>query len=285
MSDQLARFFAAAAERADAVTLAGAAAARRTGTRRRRARLATLAALCALVVAAIPVGVNELTAPHRRFVPLAPATSAPTTAPPSTTPSARASADATPTGEPLPPDPCSFQPAQCYPPVRQWHEERLPAPCTQPSHPSDALIVQRRSESRSSYYDLAKQGTTMYSVTLTRYRDGGAAKYLAEVRTELARCRTVARTGDSDNVKVTLTYRSVSTGLGGDESLLVSRSYRYVSEAQSGPSNPTYPIAVVRIGDVVAVVYDYGWEGSPSLRSRFDQFVADAIAEVRAGAP
>jgi hypothetical protein len=284
MSDQLARFFAAAAERADAVPLAGAAAARRTGTRRRRARLATLAVVCALIVAAIPVGVHELTA-HRRFVPAVPSTSAPTTAPPSTTPSAPTSADATPTGEALPPDPCSFQPAQCYPPVRQWHEERLPAPCTQPSHPSDALIVQRRSESRSSYYDLAKQGTTMYSVTLTRYRTGGAAKYLAEVRTELARCRTVARTSDFNNAEVTLTYRSVSTGIGGDESLLASRSYRYVSETQPRLSNPTYPIAVVRIGDVVAVVYDYGWEGSPSLRSRFDQFVADAIAEVRAGKP
>lgn len=274
MSDQLARFFAAAAERADAVPLAGAAAARRTGTRRRRARIATLAAVCALVVGAIPVGVHELTT-HRRFVPLVPPTSAPTTAPPSPTPSASASASA---------DPCSFQPAQCYPPVRQWHEERLPAPCTQPSHPSDALIVQRRSESRSSYYDLAKQGTTMYAVTLTRYRNGGAAKYLAEVRTELARCGTVARTSDFDNAKVTLTYRRVSTGIGGDESLLASRSYRYVTEGQP-PSNPTYPIAMVRIGDVVAVVYDYGWEGSPSLRSRFDQFVADAIAEVRAGKP
>jgi hypothetical protein len=270
MSDQLARFFAAAAERADAVPLAGAEAARRTGTRRRRARIATLAVVCALVVAAIPVGLNALTA-HRRFVPLVPPTSAPTTAPPSPTPSASA-------------DPCSFQPAQCYPPVRQWHEERLPAPCTEPSHPSDALIVQRRSESRWSYYDLAKNGTTMYSVTLTRYRNGGAAKYLAEVRTELARCRTVARTSDF-NAKMTLTYRRISAGIGGDESLLASRSYRYVSEAEPGPSNPTYPIAVVRIGDVVAVVYDYGWEGTPSLPSRFDQFVADAIAEVRAGKP
>lgn len=273
MSDQLARFFAAAAERADAVPLAGAAAARRTGTRRRRARIATLAVVCALVVLAIPVGVNALTT-HRRFVPVVPPTSAPTTAPPSPTPSESASAD-----------PCSFQPAQCYPPVREWHEERLPAPCPKPSHPSDALIVQRRSESRSSYYDLAQQGATMYAVTLTRYRNGGAAKYLAEVRTELARCRTVVRTSDFDTATVTLTYRRISTGIGGDESLLASRSYRYVSETQPRLSNPTYPIAVVRIGDVVAVVYDYGWEGSPSLPSRFDQFVADAIAEVRAGKP
>ena len=273
MSDQLERLFAAAGERADAVPLAGAAAARRTGSRRRRARIATLAVVCALVVAAIPVGVHALTA-DRRLVPVVPPTAAPTTAPPSATAS-----------ESAPADPCSFQPAQCYPPIRQWNEERLPAPCTKPSHPSDALIVQRRSESRSSYYDLAEQGTTLYEVTLTRYRAGGAAMYLAEVRTELARCRTVARTSDFDNAKVTLTYRRVSMDIGGDESLLASRSYQYVSEAQPGPSNPTYPIAVVRIGDVVAVVYDYGWEGSPSLPSRFDQFVADAIAEVRAGKP
>ena len=277
MSDQLAQFFAAAAERADAVPLAGPAAARRTGTRRRRARIATLAVVCALVVAAIPVGVHQLTT-QRGFVPvpLVPSPSAPTTAPPSPAPSASASASL---------DPCSVQPAQCYPPVRPWHEERLPAPCTQPSHPSDALIAQRRSESRSSYYDLAGQGTTMYAVTLTRYRSGGAAKYLAEVRTELARCRTVARTSDFGNATVTLTYRRVGTGLGGDESLLASRSYREVSEAQPGSSNPTYPIAMVRIGDVVAVVYDYGWEGSPSLPSRFDQFVADAVADLRAGKP
>jgi hypothetical protein len=279
MSDHLARFFAAAGERADAVPLAGAAAARRTGSRRRRARIATLAVVCALVVAAIPVGVHALTA-DRRVVPVVPPTVAPTTAPPSATAS-----------ESAPADPCSSQPAQCYPPVREWYEERLPAPCAQPSHPSEALIVQRRSEARESYYELAKQGTTMveqgatmYAVTLTRYRAGGAAMYLAEVRTELARCRTVARTSDHYNGEWTLTYRRVSTDIGGDESVLASRSHRLVSEAQV-PSNPTYSIAVIRIGDVVAVVYDYGWENSPSLPSRFDQFVAHAIAEVRAGRP
>jgi hypothetical protein len=229
-----------------------------------------------VIAAAILMGVSEFVA-HRRSVSQARPTPTPAPTPASATPS-------TPTDQAMPPDPCSSQPTQCYPPARPWYEERLPASCRQPSHPSDSLIVQRQSQPRSSPADLAGNGTTMYSVTLTRYRTGGAAMYLAEVRTELARCTTVVRPDGGVSTTTTLTYRTLGTGPGGDESLLASRSYRYLREGQPA-SNPTFLIAVVRIADVVAVVYDYGWEGSPSRRSLFDQFLAAALADIRAGRP
>ena len=54
------------------VSLAGAAAGQ-VGTRRRRARVATIGTVCALVVAVIPVGVDQLTG--SRQSPMPPATS------------------------------------------------------------------------------------------------------------------------------------------------------------------------------------------------------------------
>lgn len=291
MPDEFMRLFAVAGERADAVSLAGAAAARQVGTRRHRVRVVTLLTVCALVVAAIPIGVSQLGG-RRGAAPWPPATSP--SAPPSAAPSGGPSQPA-PSREPCssapvqcqtpPPHPCSLTPAQCYPPARYWYDERLPAPCTQPAHPSDALIVKRDSQERIAAYDLDQPSATKYLVTLTRYRTGGAAQYLAEVRSALSRCTTVTRNSEFTTQKTTLTYRRVGTGtLGGDESLLASRSYKYVVD-QDPPTYPVYLIAIVRIGDVVAVVYDYGWEGSPSPRNRFDAFVEEAMAELRAGKP
>ena len=275
MSDPITRLFATAGEQANTASLAGAAAARQVGTRRRRVRVATIGTVCALVVAVIPVGVTQVTG--SRQSPMPPATSP--------TPSLSASPDVSPSKGPgLPPDRCSATPAQCYPPLRYWYDERLPAPCAQPSHPSDTLVATRESNARSAPFDLSQPSTTTYAVTLTRYRAGGAAQYMAEVRSALSRCGTVSRNTEFTTQKTTLTYRQVGNGGLGDDSLLASRSYRYVTEGQP-PSNPVFLIAVIRIGDVVAVVYDYGWEGSPSPRSRFDAFVAEATAQLRAGKP
>jgi len=135
-------------------------------------------------------------------------------------------------------------------------------------------------------FQVDQPSATAYGVTLTRYRDGGATKYLAEVRSALSRCSTVSRATEFTTQTTALTYRRISDDtLGGDESLLASRSYKYVSEGQNAPTYPVYLIALIRIGEVVAVVYDYGWEGAASPHNRFDTFVAETIAAVRAGKP
>jgi hypothetical protein len=153
-------------------------------------------------------------------------------------------------------------------------------------HPSDSLIMTRESRSHTAPFQVDQPSTTAYQVTLTRYRTGGAAQYLAEVLSALSRCGTVSRPTEFARQNTTLTYRHVSTNtLGGDESLLASRSYRYASEGRTAPAYPVYLIALIRIGEVVAVVYDYGWEGAASPRNRFDTFVAETIAAVRAGKP
>jgi hypothetical protein len=287
MSEQLDRLFAAAGNRADTVSLAGAAAARQVGTRRRRARIGTLLVACALVVAAIPIGVSQLGA-RRGAAPLPPAASAspaPTDGASRSAPPVEPSSTAAP-DTPRLPDPCSSTPAQCYPPVRHWYEEHLPAPCAQPNHPSDALIVVRDADAKYTFVPDSNEGATLYSATLTRYRDGGAAQYMAEVRSALSRCGSVTRTNpDVPSQKTTLTYRRVSSGaLGGDDSLLVTRSYRYVTEGQPA-TNPVFPIGLIRVGDVVAVIFDHGWEGAPTSQRRFDEIVVKARADLAAGKP
>jgi hypothetical protein len=43
----------------------------------------------------------------------------------------------------------------------------------------------------------------------------------------------------------------------------------------------TYRIAVVRIGAVVLVLYDEGWENSPISPAYFDQVAAAAVGRLR----
>ena len=111
----------------------------------------------------------------------------------------------------------------------------------------------------------------MYAETMTRYSANGAQEYLAELRQSLARCSSVQRDG------ITVRYRQVSTGqLGGDESILATRTY----PTSNGPQI-TFRIAAIRFGDVVLVVLDQGWEGTPSPTATWDGFLATSIERAR----
>jgi hypothetical protein len=285
MADELTRFFAAARDDADATPLPGAAVARRTGTRRRRIRIGAVSLVAVLAVAAVTAGVNR-TMTH--VAPLPPAQSVPavpSAEPPSPVPSSPDPGGSLPDGTA---QPCGTDPAKCQPPGVSWYDEQLPAPCLTTTHPSDASIVKR--EAWASYLDpdpARGWGTTGVSWTLTRYRDGGAGRYLAEVRSAVARCPSVTRDESSPPGRLTLRYRQAGTGVAGDESILLSRTVPYQREFSEGPrtEESTYPIVLVRVGDVVVVVYDRGWESSESPRERFDAVVAAAVAAARAGRP
>jgi hypothetical protein len=158
--------------------------------------------------------------------------------------------------------------------------ERLPAPCATVSHPSNASIVVRRSEQKLGSSGGPVSHAEAYGRTLTRYRGDGAIRYLAEVRDAVRRCPSVTRGG------IRYRYQQVRTGFAGDESVMLSRTYRTAGVAPGAiPKDTTFPIAVVRVADVVIVIYDYGWEGAPTGAAAFDVFVAEAIALARAGRP
>ena len=80
-------------------------------------------------------------------------------------------------------------------------------------------------------------------------------------------------------------YALGSTGFAGDESFLVRRTYPIQVQDERAPVEVTFLVAVVRVGNVVIVGYDHGWEGSPTPSQLFDEFVRQAVADARAGAP
>ncbi|HTJ35298.1 MAG TPA: hypothetical protein VL738_18895 [Dactylosporangium sp.] len=266
MHDPIGRALASMGADADRVVLADPATLRQIGSR--RSRLRATAAVGAAVLAVLVGGYFAVGRPPvPQPMPLPPAQTAPST--PSGAPSASDLHEVPAT--PSTADPCDTEPAMCVPPGAP--QERLPAPCTTMSNPSDAQITQRHSGDGLTYFDLDRQqGSTTFGETRTRYSGSGAATYLAEVRQAVARCTSVQRPRGGSGGLQTVRYRQVSANtLGGDESLLLSRTS--VSD--------TYLIAVIRLGDVVVVVMDYGWEGSPSPRKTFDAIVDAAVDRAR----
>ncbi|GAA1527757.1 hypothetical protein GCM10009827_051050 [Dactylosporangium maewongense] len=244
MHDQIIDRLAALGADADRVVLADPADLRRAGTRRNRRRLAavTLAVLAVLggtAVALRPAG----------------------QAPPPTPAGSRTA---------VPREPCEIHLAGCFPPEVSVYAERLPAPCPDTRHPSEAKLIGRSSGLQVfTLYVPPPPTTTRAGVTESAYRPGGAGEYLAEVRAMLARCPSVERAGPG-SAPLTLRYRLVSIGeLGGDESVLLSRTY------QTDLGEQTFLIALVRRGDTVLAVMDYGWQGAPASRSDLDRLLSE----------
>lgn len=287
MNDLFARMCADA----DRVVLARPAAIRRIGTRRTRVKVVTVAVAVLTVIAGSAVTANSYLAGGRsRVVPGGSPTPSTVRSPSASPgPSASVSASASPVVASRPSDPCSRDVQQCYPPARFFYEEKLPAPCATTSHPSESRKLARKS---AGWYPMVSgedgrligpddvgvsPATTGFGETLTRYSGNGAAQYLAEVVAAVGRCSSVRRsTGETQPGTLVIRYRLVSRDtLGGDQSLLLSRTYTSFAGEQ------TFPIAVVRVGDVVVVLMDYGWESTPSIPRSFDEFLARSVAEGR----
>jgi hypothetical protein len=226
---------------ADRVVLADPADLRRAGTHRNRMRLAAVA----VAVLAVVGGGTFTLRPSGQALPV-----------PGGTPTVAASAE-----------PCQTDLASCIPPEVSFLVERLPAPCAVTEHPSEAKLIHRST-------GLLRYATFVEPVirssagrTESTYRAGGAAAYLAEVRAMVARCPSVVRAGPGSD-PVTLRYREVSTGgLGGEESVLLSRTYPTEAGEQA------FLIGLVRRGETVLVIVDYGSRGSASPRDTFDRFL------------
>jgi hypothetical protein len=291
MSDPLKRAMAAVRADADAVVLAAPGAVRRVGTRRTRIKALSAALAALVVITGVSIGANQYF--QSSAAPMPPgATSTPSGSPeyaviispepsvepsgePSQTPPAGVSSEA-----------CATDPAKCYPPGVFYYEERLPAPCTTMQHPSNANITARQSVVGMTYF-FRNEGATAYGKTMTRYNDAGARQYMSELRSALSRCSSVQRRlNDQMTTMTSIRYAIASRNtLGGDESLLLRRTYRTEKIPEQAPTDETFLIAVIRFGDVVLVIFDYGWEGSASPRATFDGFLAESVAEARAWRP
>jgi hypothetical protein len=105
--------------------------------------------------------------------------------------------------------------------------------------------------------------------TVARYRPGGAARYLAEMRDAVQRCPGG--------------WKTVKTGVAGDESVPLSKAEPIDLPGVTGTH--TQLAAIVRVGDTVIVYFAHGWEAANADRARLDRLVPAAVNRVRAWKP
>lgn len=154
--------------------------------------------------------------------------------------------------------------------------DRLPEACLTPSHPSDALILDRRGI-EGSFDDGSGAGSpaiSKYSHTVTQYSGTGAADYLAEVRAAVGQCDKYTRKNWRYD------YSIISGQPLGDESILLTMKLTYLGVPEGMPKEATFRISVVRFGSNVSVLFDWGWEGYPSATPALNQLMSQAATKL-----
>jgi hypothetical protein len=126
-----------------------------------------------------------------------------------------------------------------------WPALRPPQPCTDGPYPGAGLREADRAV--QALVGVGERPTVVVAHVAT-YRDGGAHRYLRELRRAMAAC---PKPGTHDP-----RWTVLATGVAGDESMLLEFR-EYVDYAQTWKS--TY-VAVARVGRVLVVVADAGWE-------------------------
>jgi hypothetical protein len=110
--------------------------------------------------------------------------------------------------------------------------------------------------------------------TITVYDQDRASRFLDELRDAIADCRSE---GDHR-------YRIVSAPKRGDESLMFEDRYPTVVPPEDTPTggHDVRLISVVRIGDVVTILYETGWEAGWSADPDvMNSFTTKAVNRIR----
>ncbi|MET8551053.1 hypothetical protein [Micromonospora zamorensis] len=149
---------------------------------------------------------------------------------------------------------------------------------------SEAAIVQRRT--RNVVYKLPQNpgegyvpdGTYTHSITI--YRAGRADDLLDELRRAVRDCPQQERPGD--NAPVLSRQRLLTDTRYGDESVL----FEVRSPGQDINGDPTGVedvrlIRAIRVGDVVTILWEQGWENTSSQRAQVDADSVRAAAAVK----
>jgi hypothetical protein len=281
MRDIASRYAELAAE-VDGAGLMGPHDLRRYADRRARARASVLAAAGVVVVAGTTAGgVALLDRPSPQPSPgkTPPATASPSPTPvgPSPSPSAPPPSTTTPPSlsSPQPSEEQTMiEPATSVPEraffqlpetmrkdttrVATTPEEALPPFC-QDAFAADDKVTARR----SVYSAYQSPGTpveytplaTMHQ-TITAYRDGGAEEFMDRLRAIAANCHTF------DQGDVEVTFEVLDPPPAGDDAIYLLRTWPATGETNPSPSQAR--IVVIRVGDVVTVLFDRGWENADS---------------------
>ncbi|MFI6238155.1 hypothetical protein ACIBD9_31720 [Micromonospora sp. NPDC050784] len=277
---------------------------RRFADRRARVRVAGSTLAVALLVGGVAVG-GRLAYPPDGSAPLPPPadtpgpvpTGATVPSPPSTTPPSAPSSPpsrTTPSGTPSQPvsGPAAPRPPTSIPdraffvlaaPNRTGLESSgegpaLPTLCgTRLS--SDSAVVQRRG--RYLAYKLAETPTGhvpdgSYRHTITIYRAGRADDALRELRQAVRGCPDQRLPDDSRRWR----QRLLTPEAYGDESVLFEMRAPMPDGMGEPGSEEVRLVRAVRIGDVVTVLWEQGWEHTTVVRSQVDADSRRAVAAI-----
>ncbi|MBG6100446.1 hypothetical protein IW249_000860 [Micromonospora vinacea] len=307
MSVELSDLYRSLGAVADGHELTNPESLRRLADRRARARMAGSTLAVALLVGGVAVG-GRLAYPADGSAPLPPpadtpgplptgatATSRPSPRPtPVSTPSSPPPSRTTPSGTPSQPatGPAAPRPPTSIPdraffvlaaPNRTGLESSgegpaLPTLCgTRLS--SDSAMVQRRG--RYLAYKLPETPTGhvpdgSYRHTITIYRAGRADDALRELRQAVRGCPDQKLPDDSR----TWRQRLLTSGVYGDESVLFEMRAPMPDGMGEPGTEEVRLVRAVRVGEVVTVLWEQGWEHTAAVRSQVDADSRRAVAAI-----
>jgi hypothetical protein len=303
MSD-LERMYASLSREADTVTLDTPNTVRHRADRRTRIGVAAATVAVAALVGGVAVGRQWMLAAGGQPVhpgtatSSSPSASSPASGPSTTTssPAAKPSSSATPAttaGSSAPPTVANVPkviPASAFlqvadtngeePLVERPSDNMLPPLCGV-KYASDSLIQARKTMHITYWASPSPPGTVpdgTFDETITTYKRDGAERFMRQLRDAVTACPTQQRDG------ITYRNRILSVTARGDESVLIERRY----PARDVEGNPTGReevrlVSVVRIGAVVMVLYEQGWEAGWSAEQPVvDAFTGKAFSRLRA---
>jgi hypothetical protein len=285
--NDLERAYAAIAQEADAVRLTTAEVVRARADRRAGVRVATACIVIAVVVGGVTVGSRWVF--KASGSPTQVGTS-PTPSVTSSSPTGTASASPSPAGTGSPtqtrpaltsiPDRAFLQLADTngdQAPYAVPADDILPSLCGA-KYASDASIQARRTM-HITYWKTRRptvaDGT--FDETITTYQSDGATRFLAQLRAAVTACPTQTRNN------TTYKHRLLSGSRYGDDSMLFEMRYP-TRDVDGNPvgGDDVRLISVVRIGAVVMVLYERGWEAGWSAdRVVVDTFTNTALSRLR----
>jgi hypothetical protein len=291
------RMYASLAQEADTTPLPGPDAARRRADRRARIRVALAATAVAVLAGGAVFGGQVIfkadhapVPPTTTQSPQTPPPSAPATASPSASPPPSSQPPKTPSRTPssTPRQLPSTIPASAFlqvadvngdeKPYDQPSDDMLPPLCGA-RYGSDDLIQVRRSMHVTYWKQRAQaqvpDGT--FAQTITAYRADGADRFMQQLRSAVTACPSQKLDG------ITYRNRLLSASAYGDESILVERRYPTpdYDDTPTGTDDVRL-VSVVRIGSVVMVLHEQGWEAGWSAdRAVVDGFTRIAVTRLR----
>ncbi|MGK5674179.1 hypothetical protein ACSNOB_15230 [Micromonospora sp. URMC 106] len=301
MSRELSDLYRSLAEAADGRSLAVPEQVRRRADRRARVRFAGAALVTALLVGGLATGTRLVLAGDATPLPPPAGTPAPTATAPAPTPSPSPAGTGTPTGVPA-----TGRPPATGTPVATAGSTGAAPPRTPASVPdraffvqaaanrtgiepvfrdtvalpglcdaryrSDAGIVQRRTRNLAYKLPQTPRGYVpdgSYAHSITVYRPGRADDFLRELRAAVRGCPEQPGVGGGN--PSTSRVRLLADGGFGDDAVL----FEIRTPGRDVEGNPTGGeevrlIRAVRVGDVVTVLWEQGWEGTSAERSQVD---------------